>query len=176
MVQFCPLLAKRRPILKMKGGPMRHICYCVAMSLDGFIGGPDGEYDWIPTEPEIDWSAFMGRFDTVLMGRRSYEASIANPGGPAMPGVGTYVFSRTLRPEDHPGVTIVNENLPATLATLRRTPGKEIWLFGGGELFRSLLQLGEVDRIEVGLAPVLLGNGIPCLPGLDLLKRLRLTK
>ena len=94
----------------------------------------------------------MGRFDTVLMGRRSYEASMANPGGPAMPGVGTYVFSRTLRPEDHPSVTIVNENLPATLATLRQTPGKEIWLFGGGELFRSLLQLGEVDRIEVGLA------------------------
>ena len=107
----------------------------------------------------------MGRFDTVLMGRRSYEASIANPGGPAMPGVGTYVFSRTLRPEDHPGVTIVNENLPATLATLRQTPSKDIWLFGGGELFRSLLQLGEVDRIEVGLAPVLLGNGIPFLPG-----------
>ena len=93
-----------------------------------------------------------------------------------MPGVGTYVFSRTLRPEDHPGVTIVNENLPATLATLRQTPGKEIWLFGGGELFRSLLQLGEVDRIEVGLAPVLLGKGIPFLPGLDLLKRLRLTE
>ncbi len=160
----------------MEGGPMRHICYCVAMSLDGFIGGPDGEYDWIPTEPEIDWGVFMGRFDTVLMGRRSYEASLTNPGAGAMPGVRTYVFSNTLHPADHPGVTIVNENPAATLATLRQTPGKEIWLFGGGELFRSLLQHGEVDRIEVGLVPVLLGKGIPFLPGLDQIQRLRLIE
>ena len=155
---------------------MRHICYSVAMSLDGFIGGPDGEYDWIPTEPEIDWGAFMGRFDTVLMGRRSYEASLTSPGGGAMPGIQTYVFSSTLRQEDHPGVTIVNEKAKATLAKLRQSPGKEIWLFGGGELFRSLLELGEVDRIEVGLVPALLGKGIPFLPGLDHIRRLRLIK
>ena len=56
---------------------MRRIRYSVAMSLDGFIAGPQGEYDWIPNEPEIDWGAFMARFDTVLMGRRSYEATLA---------------------------------------------------------------------------------------------------
>lgn len=154
---------------------MRHIWYCVAMSLDGFIAGPDGEYDWIPPEPEIDWGAFTGRFDTVLMGRRSYQAALAAPGGGVMPGLGTYVFSRTLRPEDHPGVTIVRDNVAAALASLRQAPGKEIWLFGGGDLFRSLLQLNAVDRIEVGLVPVLLGRGIPFLPGLDRVARLILT-
>jgi dihydrofolate reductase len=154
---------------------MRRIWYCVAMSLDGFIAGPKGEYDWIPAEPEIDWGAFMNRFDTVLMGRRSYEAALATPGG-AMPGMRTYVFSRTVRPEEHPGVTIVRDNVPAALAALRQAPGKEIWLFGGGDLFRSLLEIGEVDMIEVGLVPVLIGHGIPLLPGLDRIARLRLIE
>ena len=154
---------------------VRQVWYCVAMSLDGFIGGPKGEYDWIPAEPEIDWGTFMGRFDTVLIGRRSYDAALAGPG--IMPGMQTFVFSRTLRAEDHPGVTIVNDdNLADTLASLRRTSGKEIWLFGGGDLFRSLLQLGEVDKIEVGLAPVLLGQGIPFLPGLNRIAPLRLIE
>jgi dihydrofolate reductase len=155
---------------------MRHIWYCVAMSLDGFIAGPNGEYDWIPNEPEIDWGAFMGRFDTVLMGRRSYEAALAAPGGGAMPGMQTYVYSRTLQPNAHPKVTIVGDDAAATLASLRQAPGKDIWLFGGGDLFRSLLQLGEVDMIEVGLVPALIGRGIPFLPGLDRVARLRLTE
>ena len=155
---------------------MRRIWYSVAMSLDGFIAGPKGEYDWIPNEPELDWGAFMGRFDTVLMGRRTYEAALAMPGGGAMPGMGTYVFSRTLRAEAHPTVTVVGDDVSGLLASLRQAPGKEIWLFGGGALFRSLLELGEVDMVEVGLVPVLLGQGIPFLPGLDRQVRLRLAE
>ena len=155
---------------------MGQIWYCVAMSLDGFIGGPHGEYDWIPSEPEIDWGAFMSRFDTVLMGRRSYEAALAGPSAGTMPGMRTYVFSRTLKPEDHPNVPIVSDTISETLESVRQAPGKEIWLFGGGDLFRSLLQLGQVDKIEVGLVPALLGRGIPFLPGLDQIAPLRLTE
>jgi dihydrofolate reductase len=154
---------------------MRRIRYSVAMSLDGFIAGPQGEYDWIPNEPEIDWGAFMARFDTVLMGRRSYEAALGAPGGSALPGMATYVFSRTLRPEDHPGVTIVGTELGPTIEDLRRRGGKEIWLFGGGDLFRSLLERGYVDLVEVGLVPVLLGRGVPFLAGLATRLALRLT-
>jgi dihydrofolate reductase len=155
---------------------MRRIRYSVAMSLDGFIAGPQGEYDWIPNESEIDWGAFMPRFDTVLMGRRSYEAALAAPSGSVLPAMPTYVFSRTLRPGDHPGVTIVGTDLEPTMESLRgRGGGKEIWLFGGGELFRSLLERGYVDVVEVGLVPVLLGRGIPFLPGLGTRTAPRLT-
>ena len=112
---------------------MRRIRYSVAMSLDGFIAGPQGEYDWIPNESEIDWGAFMARFDTVLMGRRSYEAALAAPSGSVLPAMPTYVFSRTLQPENHPGVTIVGTDLQPTMENLRRASGgKDIWLFGGG--------------------------------------------
>jgi dihydrofolate reductase len=145
------------------------------MSLDGFIAGPQGEFDWIPNEPEIDWGAFMARFDTMLIGRRSYEAALAAPGGNTLPEMATFVFSRTLRPKDHPQVTIVGTNLDHTIEELRGGSGKEIWLFGGGQLFRSLLERGYVDVVEVGLIPILLGRGIPFLPGLDHRARLRLA-
>jgi dihydrofolate reductase len=154
---------------------MRRIRYSVAMSLDGFIAGPQGEYDWIPNEPEIDWGAFMARFDTMLMGRRSYEAALAAPSGNALPDMATSVFSRMLRPQDHPRVTIVGTNLDQTIEDLRGRRGKEIWLFGGGQLFRSLLERGYVDVVEVGLIPVLLGRGIPFVPGLGHRMMLRLT-
>lgn len=139
---------------------MRLIRYAVVMSLDGYIAGPNGEYDWIPTDPDIDLAALMARFDTFLMGRKTYEASA---GGPPFHGE-VWVFSRTLRPEDHPEVTVVNERLRERLRELRSRPGKEIALFGGGALFRSLLELDEIDAMEVAVVPVLLGGGIPFLP------------
>jgi dihydrofolate reductase len=142
---------------------MRKIVYSVAMSLDGYIAGPNGEADWIVMDPEIDF-AEMARFDTILMGRRTFEAAQAMGGGESMPGVRTVVVSRTLRPEDHPGLAIISEDVGGAVSRLRAGSGKDIWLFGGGSLFRSLLDLGLVDTIGVGVIPVLLGGGIPLLP------------
>ena len=143
---------------------MRKIVYSVAMSLDGYLAGPNGEADWIVMDPEIDFTGMMARFDTILMGRRTFEAAQGLGGGESMPGVTTVVVSRTLRQEDHPGLTIIAEDVGGALSRLRTGSGKDIWLFGGGTLFRSLLDLGLVDTIEVGVIPVLLGAGIPLLP------------
>jgi dihydrofolate reductase len=98
------------------------------------------------------------------MGRRTFEATQTLGGGVSMPGVTTTVVSRTLRQEDHPGLTIIAEDVGSAVSRLRAGSGKDIWLFGGGALFRSLLDLGLVDRIEVGVFPILLGGGIPLLP------------
>lgn len=152
---------------------MRRVRFSVAMSLDGYIAGPHGEHDWIVMDPDIDFGGLMAAFDTVLLGRKTYEARRRHGGG-AMPGMHAYVFSRTLRQEDCQGVTVSNDPME-TLAALREAPGKDIWLFGGGELFRGMLELGLVDSVELAVIPVLLGGGLPLLPHPAKQAKLRLT-
>lgn len=146
---------------------MRRIRYSVAMSLDGYIADPDGGYDWIIMDPAIDFAAFMEQIDTVFVGRKSYEAALQSEFGHPAPGMKTYVFSTTLDPADHPDVTILGDDWMDAVAAVKREPGKDIWLWGGGELFRSLLHGNMVDTVEVGIIPVLLGRGIPLLPTTD---------
>lgn len=153
---------------------MRRIRYQVAMSLDGYIAGPKGEYDWIITDPEIDFTARIAEFDTLLIGRKTFEIMV-HAGQPTMPGMKMFVFSRTLRPSDYPQVTIVADKHTEIVASLKRKRGKDIWLFGGGSLFRSLLDEGLVDRVEVAVEPVLLGEGIPLLPQFAKQTKLKLT-
>ena len=143
---------------------MRRIRYCVASSLDGFIAGPNGEADWIAYDPDVDFAALWAQFDTGLMGRHTYEAALRRLGEKAFSGLTLIVFSRTLNPHDHPHATIVPELTPDWAHALRNKPGKDIWLFGGSNLFRSFLDAGLVDTVEVSVIPVLLGDGIPLLP------------
>jgi dihydrofolate reductase len=143
---------------------MRQVIYGCAMSLDGFIAGPNGEYDWIVTDPEIDFAEMFARFDTFLIGRKTFEAMGKIEGGTqSMPGIHNIICSRTLNPAGYPGITMTSD-AERTVAELRTKCGKDIALFGGGDLFRSLLAAGLVDGVEVSLVPVLLGGGIPLLP------------
>jgi dihydrofolate reductase len=155
---------------------MRKVVYGCAMSLDGFIAGPNGEYDWIGTDPDIDFAALMRRFDTFLIGRKTFEVMRRmGDAAPSAPGIRYIVCSRTLRPEDCPQATL-SDSAERAVADLRAKPGKDIALFGGGELFRSLLAAGLVDEVSVSLVPVLLGGGIPLLPPPAGRARLTLTK
>jgi dihydrofolate reductase len=145
---------------------MRRLRYQVAASLDGFIAGPNGEYDWIVRDPAIDagFAARFAQFDTLLMGRGTYEIAKPQRNSPWSRKQQWVVVSRTLKTEENPDVTILSNSVAEAVAALKAQPGKDIWLFGGGVLFRSLLDAGLVDTIEIGLQPVLLGGGIRLLP------------
>jgi dihydrofolate reductase len=142
----------------------RRLRYQVAVSLDGFIAGPNGEFDWIVMDPSIDFDALFKEFDTAVMGRKTYQVLTAQGGHGAMPGLEVVVFARSLPAATHTGVRIVNDNPQDIVAALKAKPGRDIWLYGGGALFRSLLDAGLVDTVEVAVIPVLLGAGVPLLP------------
>jgi dihydrofolate reductase len=143
---------------------VRRLRYQVAASLDGYIAGPGGELDWIVMDPDIDFAALFAQFDMAVMGRKTFLASLQQGQGGAMGSLRVVVFSRTLRPEEHPDVSIDTGDAVEKVRALKAKPGKDIWLFGGGGLFRSMLDAGLVDGVDAAIVPVLLGGGIPFLP------------
>ena len=146
---------------------MRQLRYSVACSLDGCIAGPNGEYDWIPMDPDIDFAALYASFSALVMGRRSYEVVAAEgaPPGPKMP---VYVYSRTLPEGARKGVTFAQDGVAHVRSLKAANPEakdeKPIWLWGGGELFRQLAEAGEVDGVDVAVLPIVLGGGIQLMP------------
>jgi len=141
---------------------MRPIRYNVAASLDGYIADANGAFDWIPDDSAVDFEALFKHVDTYLLGRRTWDTVRETAGAPFNPGARVYVFSRTLAPGSQPGATVVRDDPVALARTLRHEEGSgEIWLFGGGELFATLLAAGQVDRVEITVVPVLLGGGVP---------------
>src|SRR5581483_817441 len=143
---------------------MRRLRYCVAASLDGFIAGPKGEYDWITPDPSFDFGALWDQFDTLLMGRLTYEVASTRLAFLHSMGKKIVVVSTTLGPARDSKITVLRDNLPESVAKMKAEAGKDIWLMGGGALFRALLDADLVDGVEVTVMPVLLGGGVPLMP------------
>ena len=143
---------------------MNLLRYNVAMSLDGFIAGPDGEYDWIPADPGVDFVALFSEFDAFIMGRKTFDMVQALGEQNPTKGRSILVVSHTLPRPDIPGVEVVREVLPERIRAWKAAARKDLWLFGGASLFRHLLDLGLVDRVEVSVIPILLGRGIRLVP------------
>ena len=153
---------------------MRTVTYGGAVSLDGFLAGATGALDWLHFSPDVQqvMADYWKTIDVILMGRKTYAASIAARGSQKKrkrattvnvkaPAIRTYVFSRTLPRVDDPGIEIVSSDAAAFVRRLKEQPGRDICLMGGGELAQSLIGAGLVDRVGLNIHPVLLGNGIP---------------
>jgi len=153
---------------------MRKIILQLAVSLDGFIEGPNGEFDWCFIDQDYGMSAFFKRIDAVFMGRKSYELALAMeseaPSG--FPKIKEYVFSNTLT-DVKKGVVIVKGDVKKEVVKIKKRKGKDIWLFGGAELISSLMNLQLVDELILAVHPVVLGSGKPLFK--DIAERTWLT-
>lgn len=146
---------------------MRKVILGLAVSLDGFIEGPKGEYDWCFTDQDYGLSDFMKSIDAVFVGRKTYEMSLGmeNGGGVEMPPMTEYIFSNTLN-KVKDGAVLVKGDLKTEVQKIKKKDGKDIWLFGGAELTTSLINLKLVDEIQLAVHPILLGDGKPLFRGI----------
>ena len=135
---------------------MRKIILGLAVTLDGFIEGPNGEYDWCFTDQDYGMSDFFKRVDAVFIGRKSYEMmqGMENTDASWMPKMKEYVFSN------------VSGDVAAKVREIRSQPGRDIWLFGGASLTSSLMSEGLVDELWLSIHPILLGQGKPLFSGI----------
>lgn len=151
---------------------MRKVIFGGANSLDNYLARRDGAVDWLMWGEEAAelMAGMWGRFDTIVMGRKTYQAALEKmPEGGKNPfgGVRSIVFSRTLDPAGHAGVEVVASDPGGFVRDLKNDEGKDICVMGGGELGRSLLEAGVVDEIGFNIHPVLLGEGIPLFHGMS---------
>lgn len=139
---------------------MRKIILSLAVSLDGFIEGPNGEYDWCFTDQDYGMSEFFKRIDSLFIGRRSYELtqSMGDAAVEGFPKLKEYVFSSTLQ-SVKPEAVLVKGDIETEVKQIKNEPGKDIWLFGGASLTSSLLKLNLVDEITLAVHPIILGTG-----------------
>ena len=147
----------------------RKVILGFGLSLDGYIARPNGDLDFlvIDKEGEAVMADFFAGIDTTIMGRKTAAAAakMRKSGEmPDTPGMAYYVVSRRWKPGKRDWYEVVSGSLTSFIRKLKRRPGKDIYLGGGGELARSFLQEDLIDEMFIGLGPMLLGEGIPAFP------------
>ena len=143
---------------------MRNVVLGLGISLDGYIARADGAVDFLFMPKDYSMAPFFATIDTYIMGRKTLDAALQMSGGSYKWDMPTYVFSRTLPPGKRDGLEFVNRSPASLVAKLRRRPGKDIWMMGGGELAREFLRADLIDELHLGIVPTLLGEGIPLFP------------
>ncbi len=150
---------------------MRKVILEVAVSIDGLIEGPNGEYDWCFNDQDYGLTEFANSVDTIFYGRKSYELFAAQF-TESDPSKKNYVFSRTLKKAKD--ATIISKNIAEEVAKIKKQKGKNIWLFGGSSLVTSFVNLGLVDEIRMAVHPIILGAGKPLFIEIKDRKKLKL--
>jgi dihydrofolate reductase len=140
---------------------MRRVVLGLGISLDGYIARPNGAVDFLFMPKDYSMADFFATIDIAVMGRKTFDIARGMGGGSFHSSMKSYVFSHSLPPGERDGLTFVNQSPATVIAQLRKHPGKDIWLMGGGQLARDFLKADLVDELYLGIVPVLLGEGIP---------------
>ncbi|MGE7602968.1 dihydrofolate reductase family protein [Peribacillus sp. NPDC097675] len=160
----------------------RRIILDLAVTLDGFIEGKNGEVDWCIMDSEMGFINFLNQIDTILYGRKSYDlwgqytSKIEDTDNEKeiwelVHSKEKYVFSRKQKSTDTKTI-FVNENIPEEVNKLKNKPGRDIWLYGGASLITNFINLGLVDEFRLSVHPVILGEGKPLF--IDIKQRLNM--
>jgi dihydrofolate reductase len=152
---------------------MRKVILGLAISLDSFIEGPNGEYDWCFTDQDYGMSDFFKRIDAIFIGRKSYEMSLGmdDNGMPGFPKLKEYVFSTTMTSVKE-GVVLIKGDIKKEVEKIKNENGRDIWMFGGASLTSALMNLGLIDELSLAVHPILLGKGKPLFS--DITRRIHL--
>lgn len=160
---------------------MKKVILDLAVTLDGFIEGPNGEIDWCIMDDDMDFDGFLSGIDTIFYGRVSYEAwgnfqpdENVSPAEKALwKGVHSkkkYVFSSQNKKDDN--AVFVNSHISQKVNEIKKQSGKDIWLYGGASLIKTFIQLNLIDIYRISVHPTVLGNGKPLFE--DLKNRIEL--
>lgn len=164
---------------------MRRVILDLAVTLDGFIEGPNGEIDWCIMDDDMDFDGFLSGIDTIFYGRVSYDAW-----GNFQPGTNAsaaeqrlwqavhakkkYVFSSQNRQDDK--ATFIHSDIVNAVAGIKKQDGKGIWLYGGASLIKTFIQSGLIDTYRISVHPIALGSGKPLFENLNERIGLKLIK
>lgn len=161
---------------------MRKIVLSLAVSLDGYIEGPNGEYDWCIVDDDMGFDTYFDRFDCALYGRKSYElfgsqtpehlSEDEKTHFEKMLRMKKYVFSDSLKEVNKDDELVRSHEVVEKVNELKNTEGKDIWLFGGSSLVTTFVNHNLIDVYEVALHPIVLGAGKPLF--IDIQQRVHL--
>ncbi len=149
---------------------MKQIILNLAMSLDGFIEGPNGETDWCIMDDDMDFDAFLDSIDTILYGRISYEQwgnyqpdenaeKTEKEMWAAIHSKNKVVFSHQSKTDKN--AIYISDNIADKMAEIKQNAKKDLWLYGGAHLIKTFIGLGLIDVYKISVHPVVLGSGKP---------------
>ncbi len=142
---------------------MRKVIYGGACSVDGFLAGPGGSLDWLHFSKDVEAgiAQSFATADTILFGRKTWAGAADGADVKSMPGMKSYVFSRTLKALSAPGAELVDRDAGEFVKELKARPGKDMLVMSGGNLASSLFKAGVIDEVGLNIHPLLLGSGVP---------------
>jgi dihydrofolate reductase len=153
---------------------MRKAVLFIAVSMDGFMSGLNGEIDWldIANNDKFNYEKFDRTVDTTIMGGRTYRQALGFD-VPLYPDKTNYIYSKKVDKKAPDNFIFFKGSVPDQLKKLKRKKGKDIFIVGGSAVIHPLIEANAIDEYRIFTLPIMLGKGVPLFP--DMKKRVQLS-